>query len=126
MSQALMLPTDHALRERVLFPGKVLRIACERPGLLTAREGPLWITFDAVAAPDRWTGDDHFLTPGQSMQIRPGDVVVLSASDARYGLAAFDWLPGRLIRTGPREPRWQQVLLQALARLAGSGGAAIA
>jgi hypothetical protein len=121
MSALQMLPEDRAMRDRMLFPGKVLRIACSRPGLLTARHGALWLTFEQVAAPDRWSPDDHFLTPGQSIQLRPGDVVVASASDARYGLSAFDWLPGRLVRV-PVPSRWQ-VMVQAFARLAGAGGA---
>ena len=63
--------------------------------------------------------------PGQSLPLQPGDVVVVSASDPRYGLAAFDWSPQprRALQAAPaRRP----VFLQALARLAGGEGALLA
>ncbi len=111
--------------DRRLFPGKVLRLACRGAGSLAARDGSLWITFEKVADPARRTAEDHFLADGQSLPVQAGDVVVVSAGDPRYGLAAFDWIPQ--VRPWRRPvPARRPVFLQALARLAGAEGALLA
>jgi hypothetical protein len=128
MGRPVFLPADRAMLERVLFPRKVLRLACTQSGRLTARDGALWVTFDAVATPARWNSEDHFLVPGQSLELAAGDVVVVSASDPRYGVAAFDWLPVRRVRAGAARPApgWEQSFLQVLSRLVGTRGPAAA
>ena len=79
--------------DRVLFPGKVVRIAAGDGGLLRAREGVLWVTFEASASPERWAMKDHFIACGEAVSLDPGDVVVVGPSDARYGMASLDWQP---------------------------------
>lgn len=120
-----LLP-DRAAYDRCLLPGRVLRLGCARPGRLTAREGMLWITHEAVAAPRHWTSEDRFLSPGEAIDLVPGDVVVVSACNPRYGMAALDWEPRARVAARPAsQPRWGGVL-QGLARLAGAEAALLA
>jgi hypothetical protein len=127
MSKPEYLPTRAAL-DRRLLPGRVLRLACTRPGRLIAREGQLWITHDAVAPSRTWTSEDLFLARGQSLEVAPGDVIVVSACNPRYGLAAYDWMPVAAPSARPAvapRPR-ASGFLQGLARLAGGEAALLA
>lgn len=89
---AILSPTPRAA-DRVVFPGKVVRIASGPGGVLRTRDGQLWVTFENAADPDRWAQQDYFLSRGQGLCLAAGDVVVVGPSDSRYGMASFDWMP---------------------------------
>lgn len=124
MAHPERLPARAAF-DRRLLPGRVLRLACTGAGRLVAREGQLWLTHEAVAGASVWSPVDHFLSYGQAIDLAPGDVVVVSAGNPRYGLASFDWTPS--VRPAPVAPRPRASgLLQGLARLAGGEAALLA
>ena len=89
-------PATPRTTDRVLFPGKVVRVAAGPGGVLRAREGVLWVTYEERQALQRSDVRDHFVPAGGCLHLAGGDVVVVGASDARYGIASFDWEPQRL------------------------------
>jgi hypothetical protein len=90
-SQRLL--TTRAAFERRVFPGKSLRVIARGEALLRACEGELWVTWEVRPDAVRPACDDQFVPAGECVLLRDGEVVVVGASDARHGLAAFDVEP---------------------------------
>jgi hypothetical protein len=90
-SQQLL--TTRAAFQRRVFPGRTLRVVARGGALLRSCEGELWVTWETRPGAVRPDCEDHFVPAGQCVHLRDGEVVVVGASDARHGLAAFDVEP---------------------------------
>ena len=62
-----------------LMPGRALTLTFKAPALLTIGHGSAWITFANAACDVSARAGDHFLSEGQSLQMRAGQAVVLEA-----------------------------------------------
>ncbi|HYF43132.1 MAG TPA: DUF2917 domain-containing protein [Ramlibacter sp.] len=91
------------------LPGDVLRVPSRGTTVLRGLRGCLWVTFEAAAA-DRPTFTDHFLRPGDWLELADGEVAVVSAADARRGQALLVWEPEHA--PAPARPRlpWRRWL----------------
>ena len=113
------ITTDIATRDRPVFPGKTLRVCADRPALLRARDGLLWVTFETTQETGTRRDWDYFLHRGQCMRLEPGESVVVGPSDARRGMASFDVEPIAMLRPS-RTAWWMRFasMLPAFPRLA--------
>jgi hypothetical protein len=80
--------------DRVIFPGRTVRITSGAAGgVLRARDGELWVTFERAGDRSHRGGQDYFLTRGQALYLVDGDVAIAGPADCRYGMASLDWTP---------------------------------
>jgi hypothetical protein len=108
------ITTRTATRDRSLLPGRSLRVAADRPTLLRAREGMVWVTFESTREAGARREWDYFLERGQCIRLEPGEVVLVGAADARRGVATFDVDPIRMLR---QAPAWRRLLARVLTAL---------
>lgn len=118
-----------------LGDGRALTLRPTRPGVLRIAHGRVWITFDQAQRDDGVRGGDHFLGAGDSLQLLPGQALVMESWDAAQNTAAyFGWDPlpataGLAIaeqRAGAlaRSPQWRTGVLQPLRDLRLAAGLA--
>lgn len=106
-----------------------------RPGVLRIAHGRVWITFDHAQGDDAVRGGDHFLGAGDSLQLLPGQALVMESWNAAQGAAAyFSWDPlpasaglaltARRATTFACSPQWRAGVLQPLRDLRLAAGLA--
>lgn len=118
-----------------LGDGRALTLRPTRPGVLRIAHGQVWITFDQAQRDDGVRGGDHFLGAGDSLQLLPGQALVMESWDAAQNTAAyFSWDPlpataglaiaERRATALARSPQWRAGVLQLLRDLRLAAGLA--
>ncbi len=118
-----------------LGDGRALTLRPNRPGVLRITHGRVWITFDHAQRDDGVRGGDHFLRAGDSLQLLPGQALVMESWNvAKNAAAYFSWDPSpvtlglaiveRRALAFARNPQWHTGVLQPLRDLRMAGGLA--
>jgi hypothetical protein len=118
-----------------LGDGRALTLRPTRPGVLRIAHGRVWITFDQAQLDDGVRGGDHVLGAGDSLQLLPGQRLVMESWNAAQNTAAyFSWdaLPAtaglriaeRRALALARNPQWRAGVLQPLRDLRLAAGLA--
>lgn len=77
-----------------LGDSRALTLRPSAPGVLRIAHGRVWITFDNAQGDDAVRGGDHFLGAGDSLNLLPGQVLVMESWNAPAPSAAyFSWDP---------------------------------
>lgn len=77
-----------------LGDSRALTLRPSQPGVLRIAHGRVWITFDNAQGDDAVRGGDHFLGAGDSLNLLPGQVLVMESWNAPAPSAAyFSWDP---------------------------------
>lgn len=118
-----------------LGDGRALTLRPTRPGVLRIAHGRVWITLDQAQRDDGVRGGDHVLGAGDSLQLLPGQALVMESWNAAQNSAAyFSWDPlpataglaiaERRARVLARHPPWRAGVLQPLRDLRLAAGLA--
>ncbi|MDI1338719.1 DUF2917 domain-containing protein [Polaromonas sp.] len=118
-----------------LGDSRALTLRPSQPGVLRIAHGRVWITFDHARGDDAVRGGDHFLGAGDSLQLLPGQALVMESWNASQGAAAyFSWDPlpasaglaltARRTTALARNPQWRAGVLQPLRDLRLAAGLA--
>ena len=118
-----------------LGDGRALTLRPTRPGVLRIAHGRVWITFDQAQRDDGVRGGDHFLGAGDSLQLLPGQALVMESWNVAQDAAAyFSWDPlpdaaglvvaERRASVLVRNPQWRAGVLQPLRDLRLAAGLA--
>ena len=77
-----------------LGDSRALTLRPSQPGVLRIAHGRVWITFDHAQGDDAVRGGDHFLGAGDSLNLLPGQVLVMESWNTPAPSAAyFSWDP---------------------------------
>lgn len=77
-----------------LGDSRALTLRPSQPGVLRIAHGRVWITFDNAQGDDAVRGGDHFLGAGDTLNLLPGQVLVMETWNAPAPSAAyFSWDP---------------------------------
>lgn len=118
-----------------LGDGRAVTLRPTRPGVLRIAHGRVWITLDQAQRDDGVRGGDHVLDAGDSLQLLPGQSLVMESWNAAQNTAAyFSWDPrpataglaiaDRRARALARNPQWRAGVLQPLRDLRLAAGLA--
>lgn len=117
--------TDTVLGCWKLGDSRALTLRPSQPGVLRIAHGRVWITFDNAQGDDVVRGGDHFLGAGDTLNLLPGQVLVMESWNSPDPSAAyFSWdaLPaaaGAAISSRPSPvlalgPQWRGGVAQPL------------
>ena len=77
-----------------LGDSRALTLRPSQPGVLRIAHGRVWITFDNAQGDDAVRGGDHFLGAGDTLNLLPGQVLVMESWNSPDASAAyFSWDP---------------------------------
>lgn len=118
-----------------LGDGRAVTLRPTRPGVLRIAHGRVWITLDQAQRDNGVRGGDHVLGAGDSLQLLPGQALVMESWNAAQNTAAyFSWDPlpamaglaiaERRARALARNPQWRAGVLQPLRDLRLAAGLA--
>ena len=93
-SQAMQRTPAHALGCFKLQPHHALTLTVRAPGELRIAHGQVWLTLANAAHDASVRAGDHFLHPGEALQLDSGQTLVMEALDSRLDEAVyFSWEP---------------------------------
>ncbi len=77
-----------------LGAGRAATLRVREPGVLRIKRGRVWATFENAQQDVRVRAGDHFLARGESLDLLPGQTVVIESLGSKPSAAAlFSWDP---------------------------------